>query len=235
MLKLRCPNCGTNLYRGYYQFPVCHRCGTNALSCRGCLSFDPKAGVCTDVISPIDTVQDADAMPDCGRFQPRYEVVDAGDRPLGRKFWLYSAFGAVVLVFLGFLVHRLVLAPPPRAQHGMRALISVPSQIYPGVPFEVNVLVENGDEQSDHSFQVRLAPETLESAKLESASPPPQRDVTRGKARYLEYDVVPSGAQQRVVLAFTPGEHGRARLRLRVLDERGHWVAEESADVRITP
>lgn len=233
--RLRCPNCGINLYRGYHRFPVCHECGTNAMSCRGCLSFDAQAGVCTDVVSPIDTVQDADALPDCGRFRPRLAAAEAEARPLGRRFWLYVALGVVVVVFLAALAYRYLLAKPRPAEHNMRALIGLPSEIFPGTSFEVSILVDNTEEELGHAFEVRLGPETLASAELHSASPKPQREITRGNARYLQYGMVPPGEQQRVLLRLTPGETGRARLRVRVVDEKGHWVADERADIRIEP
>lgn len=234
MLRLRCPKCGTNLYRGYYKFPVCHQCGTNALSCRGCLSFDPKAGICTDVLSPIDTVQDADAMPDCGRFRPRLAVEDAGDRPLGRRFWLYVALAVVVVVFLATLGFRRLFGQPPPTEYPLHTLIGLPSDIYPGTPFDADLMVENADADLAHSFEVRIGPETMEDVQFQGATPKPQRETMRGQAKYLQYGIIPPGVQHRVVLRFMP-THGRARLRVRVLDDRGRLVGEERADVRITP
>ncbi len=235
MLKLRCPECGTNLYEGYLKFPVCHHCGTNALSCRGCASYDPKTGACTDVVSPITTVADADARPECGRFRPLRELREApADRPATRRLWVYAAI-AVVLVLLALVAQQLVARGPQPAEHLMRAAVSLPNEVAVGDPCTVVILADNRAEEQPHTVAVRVSNDTLQDLELQEITPEPARQEDTGGGRTFHFGSVEPGADMQIEFTFLCDRQGRARMSFLVTDEASNLIGQKYEQLKITP
>ncbi|MFQ6097354.1 MAG: hypothetical protein ACE5O2_06450 [Armatimonadota bacterium] len=232
MLKIRCPNCGTNLYEGYFTFPRCHKCNANALCCRACVSYDAVRGVCIEPTSPIDTVQDPDQMPQCGIFKPQLVVEHEADRPFGRRFWLYVAAGVVaVLLAFAVVIVRMQAATRPRQ---VVASIMEPSEIAADRPAPFTILVTNNDSDSAHDVSIRLPEETLARWDAAPGAPLPLEDEMRGSTRYLVYEVAPAATTE-ITIYLRAHDIGQSRTRIEVVDHRGRPIALLSERLDVTP